>query len=342
MPTPANASQFYAAVQAAKGTAAASGYIAGLMQQSSLNPVFDMPTKDPEHGAGTSTARTTARKSATNRGSYLATGSARSVMYPSMIGAMLTGAGFLATSAGTTEKTHTFKIANRTAHKWLTIWSQIGGLNRQTVDARLSKLTVEATQDTIRYTAEMRGLTYTTGVAAPASPTAETNIEMIPTIGSLALELWPDDTPLAIVTAPTNTIQRLTLDIANPLDEEDRSLFRLGRADLPQTGLDVTGTIEGIDLTLAQYQAITNGTAIATTPTSNAQIASLTFTLESAQFITGIIPYSFEVTIPHVEITAQDFTAEGTDLIRWSLDYKMIDDVTDPITIVLVNSIAAY
>ena len=61
------------------------------------------------------------------------------------------------------------------------------------------------------------------------------------------------------------------------------------------------------------------------------------------------VPYSVQVEIPYVEIELDPagFEGAGADLVRWAFTYEMADDkslldATEPITITVVNDVAAY
>jgi len=335
---------FRVARQSGIGTAATTGFVTGLMEQSGMYPAFDEMQITPEHGAAGLVDRATARKSATPRSGYLVRGSFRSRFYPNLIGLLLRGAGFGSTSSGTNQKTHVFTLATRPNHAWLTILAAIGGRERRATDARVSRLTLTAQPDGLKWSGEYRALTEANSAGTETGTNEDTN-EILPSVGSLTMKYDPAGANTTILTTSTSELNRLTLDIANPLDEADQALFRFGRADLAQTGMDITGTVEGAPMTWTNYDTLMrNGGA---NPSATPAICSLTYAFSSSVNIPGsspAAPYSFTVTIPRVEVTIDEdgFTPEGENLIRWTYSYRMIDTTATPITLTLINNFAAY
>lgn len=330
--------------QTAKGTAATTGFITGLMEQSGLYPAFDEMAVTPEHGAAGLVDRATARKSATPRSGYLVRGSFRSRFYPDLIGLLLRGAGFGVSTAGTNQKTHTFTLATRPNVAWLTVLAAIGGRERMATDARVSKLTLTAQPDSLKWSGEYRALTESNSAGSETGANEDTN-GILPSVGSLSMAYDPAGANTTILTTSTSELNRLTFDIANPLDEADQALFRFGRADLAQSGIDITGTVEGAPMTWANYDYIMRGGGA--NPSATPAICSLTFNFKSSVNIAAsspATPYTFTVTIPRVEVTINEsgFTPEGENLIRWTYDWRMLDTTTTPITIALINNYAAY
>ena len=343
--TPSTSALLKVGKQAAKGTPIGSGFITGLMEQSSFTVSFDELTKTPEHGGAALADRATARKSTTSRSGYLVRGAFRQAAYPTLIGMWLKGAGFDISSAvanAATAYAHTCTIAERDDVAWMTVLHTIGGVERRATDARVSRLTLTGQPDGLKFSGEWRALEED-AAAGTETTTAEDTNEILPSAGSLTMVYDPDDAATTIVDTTTDELNRLTLDIANPLDEADQALFRFGHADLAQNGMDITGTVEGapVDWDVYDYIVRKEGTG----PSAVPALCSLTYTFESAVDIAGdTVPYSIVVTLPHVEVNINDngFSAEGENLIRWTYDYRMIDMDTDPITIVLTNLKASY
>lgn len=325
------------AKQASKGTAP-SAYLTAMAEQSAVNLRRDEVSRTPEHGIGAN--RATERRSATQYGSYLVAGTMRQAAYTSAIGLLLLGAGFKVTTTGASaNKTHVFKLANRDELVWLSILSKIGTATRRAVDCRVSALSLEAGPDTLRYNATFAGLTLNDPAGTETS-TDEDLVKLNPAIGSLTLTV----NGVQIVNTTTDTLQRLTMEIANPLDENDRSLFKFKRADLPQSGLGISGTIEGLELNYSTtYNQLVRAGASSGEPSTQVATGSLVYKVESAVNIaTAAVPYSLEVNLGSVEVTLDDFSAEGNNIVRWNTNYRMIDNITDPAIITLVNAKASY
>ncbi len=341
--TPSTAALFKVAKQASKGTAPTTGFITGMMTRSSFLPDIDTITKTAEHGIAYT--RATAHKTATRRGSYLGRGSYRGYLYPDMFGMLLLGNGFAVTTTGASaNKTHTFKLANRDANPWLTVIWDVDGTNPlRGVDVRGTRMVIDGTPDGVTIEGDLVGLTVNEAVGTEATTAEDTAGEMIPSEGTLTLVYDPAGTPVTVLSTPTDSLTRAQLTILNPVDENDRSIHRFGRGNINQTGVDVTARLEGVEIDWDIYNRILNGSTTGSTPTTDTAIFSLTYSFESAANITGTaVPYSVTVTIPRIEFDLADFAADGDSLITWNADGRMIDNTTDPITIVLVSKKASY
>lgn len=341
--TPSTAALFKVAKQASKGTAPTTGFITGMMTRSSFLPDIDTITKTAEHGIAYT--RATAHKTATRRGSYLGRGSYRGYLYPDMFGMLLLGNGFAVTTTGASaNKTHTFKLANRDANPWLTVIWDVDGTNPlRGVDVRGTRMVIDGTPDGVTIEGDLVGLTVNEAVGTEATTAEDTAGEMIPSEGTLTLVYDPAGTPVTVLSTPTDSLTRAQLTILNPVDENDRSIHRFGRGNINQAGVDVTARLEGVEIDWDIYNRILNGSTTGSTPTTDTAIFSLTYSFESAANITGTaVPYSVTVTIPRIEFDLADFAADGDSLITWNADGRMIDNTTDPITIVLVSKKASY
>lgn len=328
---------FQVGKQTAKGTAA-TAYLTALAEMSQINARRDAVQQAAEHGIATT--RTTDHKAVTQFGSYLVTGSLRTNAYMNMPGLLLLGAGFkVATTGATAAKTHTFKIANRTELTWLSILSTIGDTARRAVDCRVNTLGFEAAPDTARWNAGFLGLTMD-NAAGTETTTAEDTNKVSPAVGSLVLTVGGTQ----IVNTSTDQIQRFTMDIANPLSEDERALFTSKRSDLPQTGLGITGKIEGLELDYTDtYPKLMRNGLTTGEPYMEAAKGSLVVQIKSpANIATDSVPYMLEITLGSIEVTLDDFQAESNNIVRWNTSYRMIDDVTDPAIIKLVNTKTTY
>ena len=341
--TPSTAATFKVAKQASKGTPPATGFITGMMTRSSFLPDLDTIAKTAEHGV--TYTRATAHKTATRRGSYLGRGSYRGYLYPDMFGMLLLGNGFNVTTTGAAaNKTHTFKLATRDANPWLTvIWDADGNNPLRGVDVRGTRMVIDGTPDGVTIEGDLVGLTVNEPAGTETTTAEDTTGELLPSNGTLTLAYDPAGANVTVLSTPTDSLTRAQLTIANPVDENDRSIHRFGRGSLNQTGVDVTARLEGIEIDWDIYNRILNGSTTGSTPTSDTAIFSLTYSFASTVNITGTaVPYSATITIPRMELDLGDFAADGDNLITWNADGRMIDSVTDPITIALVSKKASY
>jgi len=333
---------FQVAKQSAKGTPATAGFITGMMLQSSMVPNIDKLQKGAEHGI--TYTRATAHRTPTRRGSYLARGNFRSSLYPDLFGMLLLGAGFSVTTTGAgANKKHTFKLAARDAYSWLTVLWGLGGKKRRASDVRVSQLVIDAGVDGVFYSGAYAGLTLDEALGSEVAAAENTAGEMLPANGTLTLTYDPAGAATEIVTTPTNELQGVRLTINNPVDENRRSLHRFGRANLPQTGVDVLADLTGVPVLWDLHDMIVNGGAAGTSPSTEAAIFSLVYSFESTIDIAGAsAPYSTKVTIPRLEMDLNDFQADGDNLVLWDLAGRMVDNTTDPITIELESLKASY
>ena len=340
--TPSTSATFKVAKQSAKGTPASTGFVTGMMTRSALNASIDRITKTAEHGVAYT--RATAHKTPTRRGSYIARGNYRGYLYPDMFGLWLLGTGFAVTTTGASaNKTHTFKLAARDANPWLTVLADIGDNERRATDVRGTRLVIDATPDGVTMEGDYVGLALGEAAGTETTTAEDTAGEMLPTEGTLTLAYDPAGTPVTVLSTPTDSLSRVQLTINNPVDENDRSIHRFARASANQQGVDILPRLEGIELEWDIYNRIVNGGTSGTAPSVDTAIFSLTYSFESALNITGTsVPYSVTITIPRVEFDLDDFTADGDSLVTWNASGRMIDSVTDPITIALVSKKASY
>lgn len=341
--SPSTAALFKVGKQAAKGTPATSGFVTGMMTRSSFLPVIDKITKTAEHGVAYT--RATAHKTATRRGSYVGRGSYRGYLYPDMLGMLLLGNGFAVTTTGATaNKTHTFTLANRDANPWLTvIWDLDGNNPLRGVDVRGTRLVIDGTPDGVTMEGDIVGLTVNEPVGTETTTAEDTAGEMLASNGTLTLVYDPAGTPVTVLSTPTDSLTRAQLTIANPVDENDRSIHRFGRGALNQQGVNVTARLEGVEVDWDIYSRILNGSTTGSTPTTDTAVFSLTYSFTSTISITGTaVPYSTTITVPRIEFDLGDFAADGDSLVTWNADGRMIDNVTDPITVVLVSKKGGY
>lgn len=341
MATPSPTARFKAAIQASQGTAKTTGFICGMLTRSSLAPRFDIADKGAEHGCG-GTDRATVHRSPSVRSSYIAAGSARGYLYPDLVGMLLTGAGLTAVTTGAgADKTHTFKLAPRTAQKWLTILESMGGNELRGTDVKVDQLTFEATPDGVTFDASLKGLKIDESVGTETSSN-ETITEMLPSLGSLTMYYDPAGTNHEEINTATDTLTKASIQIANPLND-DKGIWDFRRADLSQRGIDIIGRVEGVEIDWETYERIVNGADNGTDPSANTAICAVTYKWQSATNIpTAAVPYSLEFALPRCEVTLDEFAADGDNLVRWNYNWRMVDNTTDPIVVTLVNGVTAY
>lgn len=341
---PSTTAKFKVGQQTAKGTPATK-LVCGTMTMSGLNSTKDPIDKGGEHGCNTVVDRATVHKSEQRYSSFIVNGSFRGYMYPDLIGYLLLGCGFtVVTTAGAAAAlgtySHVFTLATRTTVPWLSVHSQIGSKNRLAVDARVNQLTMTANAQGFAYNGTFQALKEDEVPGSGIVTTNEEVNEILTTRGSLLLNYDPDGTP---VTMLANETEGFTLVINNPFDQAQQKLFSFGRGDLPQTGLDVTGTVEGLNVDYVNYERIKGGAVNVDTIADDCAIAKIDTTFQSAEMIlTTLIPYSIRVEIPHAEVGLNDFQAEGTNTVEWTFPYRMIDDNATPIKITLVNKLPSY
>jgi hypothetical protein len=341
---PSTTAKFKVGQQTAKGTPATK-VVCGTMTMSGLNSTKDKIDKGGEHGCNTVVDRATVHKSEQRYSSFIVNGAFRSYMYPDLIGYLLLGAGFnVVTTAGTAAAlgtySHVFTLAQRTTVPWISAYEQIGSKNRVAVDARVNQLTMTANASGFVYNGTLQALKEDEAAPTGIVTTNEETAEILTTRGSMVVNYDPDGTP---VTMLANEQEGFTLVINNPLDQAQQKLFAFGRSDLPQTGLDITGTIEGLVVDYLNYERIQGGAVGVDTIADDCAIAKIDTTFNSAELIAATaIPYSIRVEIPHAEIALNDFQADGTNTVEWTFPYRMIDDNATPIKITLVNKLASY
>ena len=343
---PSTTAQFKIGLQSAKGTPATTSFLCPTVTDSYLRPAFDVIDKGPEHGCNVTADRATARRSESRRSSYMVAGGLTMAAYPRTIPALLAALGFaIASSDETTYFEHVATIATRPNWPWVTCMHDIGSKVLRGSDMRASQLTFNADQNGLTFDATFAGLVLG-NAAGTETHTAETSWELLPSAGSISIQLDPDGTPVEIANIGAAQLARsLQITIDNPLDEAQQTLFSFGRADLPPQGLGITGTVGGLDVDWATYNRIVNGGAAATAPSANTAIASLDLTFESPENIDGAaVPYSMQLEIPYMQINLDDsnFQASGNNLISWTFNWEMIDRSSAPATFTIHNDHASY
>jgi hypothetical protein len=341
---PSTSAHFKVGQQTAKGTPATK-VLCGSMQMSGLNVTRDPIDKGGEHGCPTGPDRATVHKSRQRYSSFIVNGSFRSAMYPDLIGYLLLGSGFtVVTTAGSGATlgsfSHVFTLAARTANPWLTFHEQIGSKTRIAVDARVNRLTFTANAQGFRFDGTLQALKEDEVAGTGIVTTNEEVAEILATRGTMTLNYDPDGTPVTMLAAEQ---EGFSLVINNPFDQETQRLFVFGRGDLPQTGLDVTGTVEGLNVDYLNYERIKGGGVGGDIVSDACAIAKLDTTFQSTETIAAsTTPYSIRFEVPHAEVELNDFQAEGINVVDWTFPWRMVDDNAAPIRITLVNALPSY
>lgn len=341
---PSTTAKYKVGQQSGKGVPA-TDLVCGTMQMSGFNSTRDPVNKGGEHGCPVGVDRATAHRTTTRYASYIVNGAFRGFLYPDMIGYWLLGAGFVVTTtagsgAGAGTYSHVFTLAARTALPWLSVEDQTGSKNRQATDVRVNRLTFTANNQGLRYDGTWQALTEGEVPGSGITIVNEDTAEILTTRGSMVVNYDPDGTPVTMLGGEE---LGFTLVISNPLNTDQQRLFTFGRSDLPQNGLDVTGTIEGLNVDYNNYERIHNGGVGGDVPSDKCAIAKIDTTFQAGELIAATaIPYSIRFEIPHAEVDISDFQAEGTNLIEWNFPYRMVDDSVTPIRITLINALPTY
>lgn len=336
-------SEFSLGIQADK-TTAATAFKTARAKVSGVNIEWDTRESPLEHPS--SVARSTAVKVPDIRTSYKVPIESTFLLYPTFIGTCLRGLGLgVSTVDNTTHYTHTFTIALDSAMAWLTaihkMYGTSGNLERKIVGCRLSSLSGNIGLDETEI--QIAGMGLTEGDATGSeTKVAETAVEMRPT------------TITPVIGGTTSTMpvnDSHTFEIANTLREDQRQVYSSARVALDRQSFGMTGTITGIDADYSTagavfyewYRLTHRNTLVATAPSLTPATGSMAFAFASASNISGAaVPYSLTFTLPSVNWTLSNFVSSADDIVRYDATYKMVDNVATPLTVVLVNSTAAY
>lgn len=327
--------------QSAKGTPATK-FFTTLATVSGLNVQFDREDDIIEHPGSSTNARATTKRSQSELLGYRVPYKATFRLRPRFIGAALLAAGFqVVTTASSPTYEHVFTLADSESFLWYTAMERHGsvatGFERRAVDSRLKTLGINA--DTKQIECSLTGVGLVEGNAAASGLTRndEASYKLLPSIGSV--------TATVNSTALVSRVRGLTFELTNEFDEEEIALFETARADLPINGAGIQGAIQGIDVDFDTYKKVIRGGTSGTAPSLSALTGSLIYEYKSAVNIgVSTTPYSLKIEMPSVEFRMPDeaIEANGQDQIRFDIEYMMIDNVTTPITITLVNDTASY
>jgi len=315
----------------------ATDFITALATVSGLQPRFDVTESRQEHPGGAGT-RATSKRAPSTRTGYLVDAKCTFVLRPRFIGHALLTNGFTVATTGAGPYTHVFKLATRATFPWMTgLWllpdDDVASFRLLSSNVRGTSLNINATTSEVQCDTSLVGMTEG-DAAGTETLVSETTVEILPTIGSMTIA------GVTITKAKT-----LNLAIANTIKEDQRYLFEAARTDLPQESVAVTGTIGGAPLTRDVYRQIFRGGTSGTEPSLTPLTGNMVYAFESSSDIpTFGVPYSLTIDLNSVEFSISDnsLQANNADEIEPEINFEMIDDVTDPIVITLVNDVASY
>lgn len=335
--TPGASKRFRIGVQNAKGVTPTL-FICATMQMSGITPERDAIDPGVEHGcAGESSDYATAHKTATEYSSYMVTGRGRGMVYPSVIGTLLHMVGFNVVATAKTGYTeHVANVATRTQYGWGAIWDEIADLSQLVKDVRATKLVLDISKAGLIWNADFLGLSVTDTVGSPTVENEET-FKLLPGKGTMTFA--------TLGAGPINLVADLprasTIQFDNPLDTDTEQLTVLGRSDLPQNGLDISGTVKGCTVAAANYKALYDWTA--NKPGGGSKLASISQTYQAAANIVGAaVPYSIKIDVPRAEVTLPAFDADGGNRVSFDYNWRMVADTATPCTITIANTIEDY
>ena len=303
-------------------------------------PEWDTYEPGPEHPGAVS--RRTARRSPTERTSYVAPFGSTGLLYPRLFGVQLAGVGFTPTTDDqTTHQVHTFNLSLADALHYISCVYQATDETwlRAITGGRLTSLQVTADpQNEITVIDEGTGIDIG-AVAGTPTYVDEQPVRIKATKGTASLNVNG-------VSLAGKTMRGFTWNVAQELDDQDFRLFYSQRADLPQSSIDVTGDIQELDLSKADYQLLQNGAVGNTDPSLVVATGNLAFKFESASNIPGApVPYSVEFILNAAEFAMSEFPADGENMMRYALSYQLLDIAggpAQPAQVVITNDVAAY
>lgn len=325
--------------QAAKGTAATALFKA-LATTSGLGARFD--TRDPRLEHPAASTRATRRKAPTKRTSYLAeVPDVSFALYPKFFPVALMAVGFqISSTNNTTHYTHVCTLGAPSAHKWMTAaWNvdeSDAAFVTRGVDMRGTSLALAASPDEIIATLSMLGLKLEPMSGSPTY-TSEATYEIVPwnwtrttlTIGGYTI---------------SERIRTANFNIENTLREDDRAIGETTRANLGQQTIEISSEFADINISDDLYEAIFYGGSGGSTVDLDAVTGAIDMKWTSDDNISGAaVPYSVQIALPSVEwelSTAPQ--ASGDDLVTMGLTAYMVDNVTTPVTITVVNDVSSY
>jgi hypothetical protein len=236
--------------------------------------------------------------------------------------------------------THTFTLADRDEAGWASMLHALGEgsarFERKVTDCRWSQLDVKASRQNITWEGKGLGLTEAQSAGTEVI-VAETNALISMAAGSFSL--------LADAVAILGSTPRgHDFTVKQDLSEDDPTLHTTTRADLPVTGIDVTGVLRGMDLDYTTYRRMLWGSATGTGPSLIVPEAALDWQyLSPGNMADCSLPYQLRTQITTATVQMGNFEASGNNLVRFDATYEMQDRVSAaPLTITLRNKYASY
>jgi hypothetical protein len=294
--------------------------------------------------------RSTAAQSVPERSSVRVPVDYELYAYPLSLPYLLFGIGFVpgtgVTAAGVT--THKLVKSNAGDAPYLTNYLRMGTgggkWSRQVRDVRFSQLTISLSRNegtTIGVTG--MGLSEQVVTEASYTVTNEVNTMFMPFLGGLLWNLavpGGSDYDFGLPREHTITIDR-------QIEEDDQLIHKFSRNDNQEMSFGITGEMRGMDFSVNVYNELFYGGAVTLVGASLSpatMLNGLTFELNTNAMIpAATVPYKFTMNIPKCEIRALNGRAQGNDIIRCDVRWKMIDDaLTPPVRIELTNNVASY
>lgn len=260
-------------------------------------------------------------------------------------GALLTGSPSAVFSSWTPHS-HVFTLADRDELLWGTAYHAIGEgtlgsarYARVVKNARLSKLAINSSIKN-GLAVESEGM----GILDAVSPGTET-VTGEPNAALNAATGTFDLTSSDITEASFGIPQVHNVTINNPLGEDEGQLHTPFLQDLPLLGLGITGQMQGLPWTIAQWKELLYASGVA--PSASTLMlpeAALTWSYNSGRNIpTKTVPYSLTIAIAVATVRMEALDISGQGKVKINTTYEMIDGAEGaPITITLVNEKAFY
>ena len=322
--------------QAAKATAASTGFHTVYATESSSVPEYEYIERENYHPGLHERAST--QNAEPVRIAYRIPGTANFWLHGNSIVPVLIGMGFTDTPEDKTSYySHELVKADVDDAVYLSMLHRMGegsGQFERLIRAiRGTQLTITAARNQLECQFSGVGLSEAAS-AGTETITNEDTQPLLPTKGALTWGAQALGTP-----------RGHTITIARPVDEEDHLLHAFGRNDFPETGFSVSGAMTGLDMSFTLYKKLVWGGASGTGPDEPIVTDSLSISYESADVIEdALVPYKLLIELTKVEARIGNFRAAGNNIIRADVNWRMIDDddTDDPITITVDNDVASY
>lgn len=269
-------------------------------------------------------------------------------MYPLTMPHLFFGIGFVPDAAVTAVGVSTHRMVKSNAGdapyitNYLRMGTGAGKFSRQIQDVRLSQLVLNLQRGqaaTARATG--MGLNETGILDASYTVVNEVDTAFLPFLGGL---LW--NTTVGS-TYNFGLPREHTVTIDRPIEMDDQLIHKYARNDNQEMSFSIMGEMRGMDFNLAVYNELFYGgvgNINGASPSASPVLSGLTFELDSSRNIpTATVPYKLIMNIPKAEIRALNFRAQGNDVIRCDIRWRMIDDAaTPPVRVEFSNNIASY